>query len=333
MKYVSSAIKEIKDFLKSLNSQKGEYLANYGIKQFWYVLNDYEIFKDIIQALLENHNDMEERIGSRVSGKTGIQPLLGDSKTIEEYVAVCLWTIKKISEQEHQLPPDDLYLITIGYIEEHAGANTYLKYNDRKNILLGTYIEPIILYLERSISLVHNRISVLKRYQLLCHNFDKDDIKKQKETDLTSEHLAKFLFNEGINNILTETNVKSGRMDAFIYDEKESIIIEGKIYDGDNKKTKNIYECISQVQARFGNIHFSDGYAVIYNKSDSKIEIAEHDGTVLDVPYWLLDGKKIFIFIIDLEDEILKVGKDWKAGIKVTKISKDNYLKSTPPLS
>lgn len=324
MKSFDYSLQELKDFLKLLHAQTHTVFLSYGIKQFWAIINNDPKIKEFIDVLLIDEDlqkTIEESFQKKGSGNyPGVINILGAAKSAEHYLSLCSNVIKTICL--NNCTGNLVYLFINGHHSSIYNAD-----KDKKNFI-ETFIEPLVLYVERKINLLENKVYVLKRYKLYCQNYEADYVRSQDELTLTKNHLTKFLFKEGINHIFSETNVSSGRIDVF--SEKEAIIIEGKIYD-DNKKS--IYQAIHQAKTRIEELkadtNFNDAYVVIYNKSKEYISIQDQDGDITGVPFWLLNNKRIFILVIDLEESILKSKRT--DNITELPIVKAEYINSQLP--
>lgn len=118
-------LQEVIDFCGTLYKQPPNRVANFGIKQFWTILNSGHNIREIIDRLLAKYQIYENQITFDDNSK--ISSLLGNSPTAEECVAVCVWMLKKYYESKVNIGTR-IYLQTVGLRErdrEHDEVRNY----------------------------------------------------------------------------------------------------------------------------------------------------------------------------------------------------------------
>jgi len=315
-------IEELKSWLNILKGQRNFLFTNIGIKQFWYVMNQYPDFAEMLEILTSDEDVFQavNKSFGQNSPHNHIIPFFKENQDPHKYYSLCACVMKYIGECS-QSKGNLVYSSTLDAINSEDQKNDF---EPAKLFFINGYIAPLVDYLIRHRVLTDQRVNLLKRYRLLCTKFDRERLLDVEEVVLTKEHMSRFLFDQGIDNVLWETNVPKGRIDVF--NESNSIVIEGKIFKGDNLFDQK--QAISQAFSRLEFFKFGSAFVVIYNKSKKGIEIDQCDGYTLDEPYWNLGGKKIYIIVINLDSEITKIRDDWANSIEIVKLSKNDYLKS-----
>ncbi len=313
-------IQEISDFYFLASHQQPITFHNYGVGQFWKLLSDNPLSSTLIESLYLkfNYDDEVKKIRDDNSGNKHLTQLL-EGITGDAYIALCISLIKVFSEKSGNY----IYKKSLQTFEK--GESGAITEKDHANFVF-TYLEPILLFLKRNDSYIGNKIMILNRYRLYCHNFAREEVDSFTEVQLTQKHLPEFLFRSGIDYPLSETNVPSGRIDVF--NEKNSLLIEAKIYNT-KKDIKRIGQCLNQCIGRLSNFNFFDSYAVIFNKSETCIEIGDWDGHIMNVPYWKIKEKYLFILIVDSNERMLKnQDSQWKNSLQTVYISKKEFFKN-----
>jgi len=313
-------IKEVQSWIQQLKGHRNFFFTNHGIKQFWYLLKQYPDFNEYLDLLLEDIKavDVVNRAFSTNSYVSTIHEFLVNNESPEIYYSLCAAVLKHIAELS---PPigTGIYTPTLEAIDSCDGAAGFMK---AKNFFIETYVSPLASFLIRKRLLADHRVTLFKRYRTLCCTYDRAQLVGKDELELTDGHLSRFLFEEGIDLVLTETNVTSGRIDVF--SENRKIVVEGKIYRGNNLPDQ--YRAISQARARLVDLHMDSAYVVVYNTSQKEVSIQEADGYTDGEPYWFIDGKKLYLIVIDLDDELNKPKEAWPATVQTVAMAKSAYI-------
>lgn len=306
-------LQEIEDFFDLAYGQEPGVFMNYGASQLWQLLQTNLFARELVDRLCLKHDfDPEIKKVQESNESLHVTKLL-KGKTGDEYIALCIAIIKIYSNRNGYY----IYRDTLVGIK-----NSNISREEHRDFL-NSYVKPIVNYFKRQNQFLSHKVSLLNRYQLFCINHEMELVYSLSETEITRRHLPKFLFMSGIDYPLYETVVGSGRIDVF--SEQNSLIIEAKIYNGTT--TKVIYQCVSQAIARLEHFSFIDAYVVIINRSKNYVMV-EGDGTVLGAPYWLINNKHVFVFVINIEEEMLKIQGKWESSIKTISVNKSEFLKS-----
>lgn len=310
-------IEDIKSCVRLLKGEKNFFFTNHGIKHFWNLINSYPDFKEFTDQLLEDHEvgKIIEETFSKNDYHGTIHTFLTNNQEPQRYYNLCAALIKKVASTAFG---NQIYYSALDNVPSRDQSS---EFEISKAAFIATYIKPLSDYLERKRILNDSRVDLAKRYRILCTTYDLENIKGKEELELTEKHLARFLFTEGIDYVFTETNVHSGRIDVF--SENKKIVIEGKIYKGGN--FPDCYKAVSQTLARLQDLNMDTGYVFIYNQSEKAINIETLDGYTNNEPYWILDGKKIYLIIINLNEELIKPKEQWAASIKIVNFCKNKY--------
>lgn len=307
-------LENIADFLK--NSNKISF-QNHALPLFVdYIENEPELWI-IMSILLDKNNQHFQEINNFFAPVNNdrhfSQYRNNNIKNFDGHVACC-WFYLKIALSKFRGNP---------IISKFIAASPYNKADDKEELQkLSFYhecINPIILYLKLQIDHSQSAVATLKKYKILCEWYDREKIIDKKELSLTSEHLSKYLFNCGFTYSLTETNTNSGRIDNLAFsigidinqlrELPDIIVVEGKIFTGLVKIFSDVF---SQIKKRLNDFNLLDGYCVIYNKTNKKINIQDQSGEVGGMSYVDIDGKKIFFIVINLGVDFLNSKKRLK---------------------
>lgn len=310
-------IEEVNSWIDLLTSQNNGSFMISGLRNFWPLLNQYPDYKEQLSLLTEN-DDANQSVLLSFKDNNGYQPIkdfLEANPDPKSYYSLCAFVAKRCSEMTFT---NQMYANFLGPL-----SATDKSYENEKARLyfINTYILPLSKYLERGHVLKEQRVALLKRYRTLCTWYDREDVQGRGELYLTSTHLPHFLFSEGIDHVFSETIVPSGRIDTFV--ESADMIVEAKIYNGKNLSEQS--ECISQALGRLNDLDYDCAYVVIYNQSDKVLDIGEADDSTLGVPYWTINGKRIYILVIDTYSPF-KDEKEWRKQAKVDSFDKSYYL-------
>lgn len=170
---------------------------------------------------------------------------------------------------------------------------------DRIDNFFSSCIDPLVDYVEESFDGEAQLFTAFERYKVLCEWYDKEDLQKKQETEMTRRHLTKFLFDEGYTYNLAEVSSPSGRADNVI--PADAIIAEAKIFNG-GASVKAVY---SQIEKRMQDFNLSTGYCVVYcqDKKDGVPRFLDADGNEGPfVIYRTANGKRIAIMTVRLFD-------------------------------
>lgn len=240
--------------------------------------------------------------------------------SFERWVAFCIFYIEELGPNQGDRVISH-FIINAYQKEDNEGYSPKMQfYND--------CIEPIIIYIELQIKHSLNALIIFGRYKVLCEWYDRESIFKLKEVDITKNHLSKFLFNQGFTYCLSETNVPSGRIDNFAVNLglkteelvclPDIVVAEGKIFDG---KKRDIMDVGIQVQKRIDELNLTEGYCVVFNKTEKQIRISDSEGSINGFNYVNLKNKRLYFIIINL-DEIFY---ESKSKIEEMSVNVKNY--------
>lgn len=308
MQNTNQSLSKLKSIGKFLQISGKFYFINYNLKLFFdFINNDAEI-GSIIKKLLSKYPSFEEDAQNALrhpNENVQTYRYKGKIKTFEAWVAFCMFYIKVGAEQSGGN----------SFIEKVIGLYDGSGYDKERNEVLQCFndiVEPILLYVELQIEHTLNSLYILQRYKILCEWYERDLIRDKKETEITKDHLSKFLFDNGFTYSLSETTVPSGRIDNFaisigIKERKElsnlpnAIIAEGKIYENDASIFDKVY---NQVHKRVMELNFDEGYCVVFNRSNQNI-ILENVllGGTNSLFYKKVKDSKIYFLIVNLHED------------------------------
>lgn len=294
------------EFLK--NSGKF-YFINYNIDLFIREIEKDSLIKSVIDTLLSRH-DAQKKAAEDYVDKGFIE--IGDKRvslnqyrldcisSFDEWVAFCYSYAKSIGTNR------GIGVITSFSVQLGDKDETDL---NQKVQFYYDCIEPIVIYIKTQINFSLNALHILRRYKVLCEWYDREKLLAPKEPQLTRGHLDKYLFDQGFTYSLSETSVPSGRIDNFalsvgkqlteLSSLLDAIVAEGKIYDG---KKRPIIKVKEQILKRLNDLHFNEGYCVIYNKKNNWLHL-QNTQNIDGIPYIQVDNKHIYFLIINLHDD------------------------------
>lgn len=329
MQNTNRSLSKLKSIARFLKISGKSYFINYNLKLFYdFIIKDGEIGA-IIQKLLLKYPSFESEATSVLrKPNSHLNDYRGQGKidSFEEWVAFCCFYVKAAAEQPGGNP------VLNKAIPLYDGSG-YNKEREDVTQFFNDIIEPILIYIELQIEQTQNTLHILQRYKILCEWYGREKIRDQKETDITRDHLSKFLFDNGFTYSLSETSVPSGKIDNFavnigLRDPKElsnlpdAIIVEGKIYENNKSIFENVY---NQVHKRVMELNFNEGYCVIFNKSNKNIilESVQLGGTN-SLYYRTVKDSRIYFLIVNLNEDFYSSTK----ALGELRIDTDEFIKN-----
>jgi len=285
-------LKSIAHFLKV----SGRYnFQNYNLSLFIKFLEEDSEISTIINNLLSKYPELKNYAKNAIE-KENDRPRFDG---FERWVAFCIFYIQEASVNRGNSVIERFIVDTYDKKDDDGVSPKLQFYND--------CIEPIIIYLELQIKQKLNAIYILQRYKVLCEWYEREDLFKKCEVNITKKHLAKYLFDQGFTYSLFETTVPSGRIDNFAFNQKkgfgnlpDAIIVEAKIFKGNNRD--DILKVKNQLLKRIKEFSFSEGFCVIFNKSKKKIILNGTDGMIQDFSFLIENNKHIYFIVINLNE-------------------------------
>ena len=300
----NQSIIRLRNIAKFLKKSGRFNFQNFNLSIFLKAIEEDSEISGIINNLCSKFERLK-RFPKRMLGQNeNITDLRKEIKSFDEWVAFCVFYLKTIAPG-HGNKVIDSFIIKTGNQEDNEGLSPKLQfYND--------CIEPIIIYLELQLKQRLNAVHILQRYKTLCEWYEREELFKQKETDLTQKHLSKFLFDQGFTYSLWETVVPSGRIDNLaislginsseLANLPEAIVVEGKIF---RDNSKDIIDVENQISKRLSDLSYNDGYCVIYNKANKQINL-QNNGFINGIPFFIENKKRIYFIVINLHEDCFK---------------------------
>lgn len=301
----NSSLTKLKSIARFLNLSGRFLFQNFNLKLFNDFLETDPELSSIVASLLQRFPQSSEMVREVLNGRDNrIAEVRTRIHSFDEWVAFCIAYIREVGLNGGNRTIDR-FVIPVDQ-GTHATVN-----EDRKQQFYNECIEPILIYIELQVKEKLNALYILQRYKILCEWYERVEIFSLKETILTQKHLSKYLFDQGFTYSLSETSVPSGRIDNLALSigltGKEqfaalpnAIVAEAKIFDGTEK---DILDVKNQILKRINDLGFEEGFAIIFNKSDKKLNLAPVAGYTSGVPF-LTDEthKKIYVLTINLHE-------------------------------
>lgn len=298
----NKSITKLKSLARFLKISGRFFFENFNLYLFTeFIFNDPEI-SIIINNLLDKFSSSTEKAKTALEKAGEVGNLRKRMTSFEEWVAFCVAYIKGTRPNKGNVVIDNFITYT-------GQARLEEKQELIKAQFFNECIEPILIYIELQVKQELNAIYILQRYKILCEWYEREQLFDKKELDITQNHLSKYLFNQGFTYSLSEINVPSGKIDNLAIDIglkdrtefgtlPNAIVAEAKIFKGDKRK---IIDVKNQVLKRMQNLNFSEGFCVIFNKSNKKISFSINT-RVSGFTYIVEDSRKIFFIIINLHN-------------------------------
>ena len=292
-------LKSLAHFLKISNRI---HYQNFNLFLFINFLNTNSEISIILNSLMLKFPKLKESF-QKYKGSKHVIELDNDLRKgiteFEEWVAYCFLYINRLTELKIRGN-----LVVDNFI---SNCSDVKQDNEKKLQFYNDCIEPILIYVELQIKHSLNSINILRRYKILCEWYDRQNLIKKDELNITKNHLSKYLFDQGFTYSLAEVNVGSGRIDNLginaeqLSNLPEAIVIEGKILDGKNDKSK-LQNVKDQVEKRINELNFKEGFCVVYNKSENIISIKNLVDNLQGFPFLLSNNRRIFFVFINLNE-------------------------------
>ena len=206
--------------------------------------------------------------------------------------------VKDFNDPSNKTWVDVMYDLAIKYIDPENKD----KYRCI-SLFLSMFLFPILEYIQDKLDTRVFILDALTKFKQKSEWFDKQDMlaiyndgKTNGEKNL-KKFLYEYLFNQGVPFFI-EPASPSGEIDFLIEQSgEERIGCEAKVYRGDNK-TKLIHGVKVQLMAYLREHNLSVGYMVIFKVSKKELHI--NLDLERKVNYLDLDGKRIYIFVVDI---------------------------------
>lgn len=303
-------LEKLKAISKFLKSSGRFYFQNYNIPLFTKFIQEDEVLNGLMEVLSSKYPKTEKAAKELAltgtinyeNGNSGMQLTAFRAliTSFDEWVSFCWGFVKNVEPNKGNII--SAFIVDTGSQEDNEGLSPKLRF-------FNDCIEPIQIYLELQLKSTLSATTILHRYKVLCEWYDRKLLQNKGEVVITKGHLSRFLFDEGYTYTLSETNVPSGRIDNLasslglpkdeLYKLPNIIVAEGKIFEGKKAVIKDVQ---SQVQKRINELNLSEGFCVIFNKSDTQLELQNTSGKVSGVSYLTIDNKRVFFLIINLDD-------------------------------
>jgi hypothetical protein len=149
----------------------------------------------------------------------------------------------------------------------------FTNYNQLLPIFFKSYVEHFVNYLNDHLEDHNSMLYLLEKYKKRTEWFTKDVLLK-KYTDATAsyekllqEDLRLFLFDQGIENPFSPSDLPSGRPDTVAnLDTQNPLVLEIKIYNKQKRYEKNrIKEGFKQIVSYSNDLNKNTGYLVVFS--------------------------------------------------------------------
>lgn len=307
---VNQSLEKLKSLAKFLQISNIYNFQNWNLALFYNFINEDPELSTIINGLLQKYNDLENILKRRLPGENiETMQLRKQINSFEQWVVVCLAYIKTVGINKGDAVINNF--IVPNYTTQ---TNSHSEINNKKTQFFNDCIEPILIYIELQIKHSLNALRILQRYKVLCEWYERTELFQKNELEITTNHLSKYLFDNGFTYSLSETNVPSGRLDNIAIDLglknikeignlPDVIVAESKIFDG---TPKDILDVKNQTFKRITDLNLFEGFCIIFNKTETRIKLLNQNGFVDGFSYMNSDDKKIYFIIINLNEIFFK---------------------------
>lgn len=248
-----------------------------------------------IPAKLKGNIEVERRRAGGIED-AWLLGVVGQMQKISERAALRLYALREMLSPTTGTPS----CFTIrSWSSELSPEGEHKTQKDRIAQFFSSCVDPLLDYIEESVDGEGQLFIAFERYKVLCEWYDKEALRKSEETEMTREHLTKFLFDEGYTYNLTEVVSPSGRIDNLV--PSDAVIAEAKIFDGQ----ASVKKVCNQIEKRLQDFNLPTGYCVVYCKDKQKgvPNFLDADGS--EGPFVILrseNGKRIAIMVVRLFD-------------------------------
>lgn len=188
-------------------------------------------------------------------------------------------------------------------------------------------IQPVIDYINDLLDDGNSLLYLLEKYKRRVEWFTHSEILHKFEShtgigeDVFDDDLRLYLFDQGIDYPFSRPRSASGQPDIVgMIDTENPLILEVKYYDGDKYKKNRIIDGFAQIVKYTGDYNKNIGYLVVFNLSQTEINIDSEDNTKQFPSRINFNNKDYFIVVINLNFD--------KSASTIGKLKVDNILKS-----
>jgi hypothetical protein len=234
-----------------------------------------------------------------------------------------------------------LYQMQLEAIERNYSAQSlvYDVYRDRHNDFdtsrdkfVEMMIQPIVDYINDVLDDGNSLLYLLEKYKRRAEWFTHNAVLQKygshegKKEDVFDDDLRLYLFDQGVDYPFSRPRSSSGQPDIVgMIDTENPLILEVKYYDGVSYKRNRIIDGFAQIVKYAGDYNKNVGYLVVFNLTQTEINIQSEDNSKQFPPRVHFNNKDFFIVVVNLnfEKSASEIGK-----LKVETITKTELTQS-----
>ncbi len=276
--------------VRRLNSTEFQ-IFHFALKQFWGFLNEYEIFKGIMNSIESRYAQINNEVDKIFSEKQGIA-----FDTERENVAACYFVLKRCVKADNQMQE-----VHIGHL-----YSTESKHNDALEAFKDIFLEPFYDFLDENLDDQGAILALLHKYKHICEWFRRENLYKVWESEtsrgekILTLNLYEYLYEQGIDFYIEPSSV-SGEVDLIssqIGDNR--LIADAKIFNPESSKGKPyILKGFNQIYTYTVDYNEPFGFLIIFKTCEQDLSLSVGD-SAHTFPFIAHSGKTIFFVIIDI---------------------------------
>lgn len=257
---------------------------------FFEFLDATPITKSVIDLLTKKYLDLQNQINELLNKKTNL--LHGEN--LEEHAAIAFAVLQRWAKPDEAWKHESLTIIM------------EVSHNDRLAHIKSLFLEPLYEYIDESLDDSRAVLAQLIRYKHRTEWYRRGELHTLyvNETGKGERHLADdlylYLHDQGIDFIV-EPHTVSGIPDLLVQaSELNRIVADAKIFDPEKSKgLEYLAKGFHQVYIYLNDYNEPFGYMVIFNASSKNLTF-DVSGVDAQIPYVTLNGKTIFLHVIDI---------------------------------
>jgi len=183
------------------------------------------------------------------------------------------------------------------------GSNNF---QDMADDFFSQVLGPFCSFIDERIDDGDLMLYTLARYQRECNWFESDSLStlaqstaSRKLEEVMDAHLRSWLFREGIDFPFSTPKSPSGRPDVVVWEGEEPLAIEIKVYDGENRISRNITQGLWQAYRYASDYGKPFGYLVVFNTSEDVLAFANNVASS-GPPCVIVGGLQVFVITIEV---------------------------------
>jgi len=254
------------------------------LAQFWRFFDRQPTFIGILEELLAQFPDIEEKVDQIFKGKAL------HAETEEEAAAIGHGVLRRLVEGGN--------VLTLGLTYNRTG-----KLHDSVETIREVFLMPFYEYVDEQLDDQRAMLALLMRYKHRSEWFHRDRLWDLSQTERRGERLLaldlySYLYDQGIDFTIEPSSI-TGEIDLIAaQNTPDPLLLDAKIFDGDTRGKSYIRKGFAQLYTYTQQYNEPFGYLVIYKTTDRDLRFSLRLSS--HIPMVVHNHKTIFLITIDI---------------------------------